>query len=51
MEAPAVRTDNSLPGKSADGMTEQVVPLSGCPIYNLFFTEHEILREGQTKDL
>lgn len=32
-------------------MIELVVPHFGYPIYNLFVTEYEILKEGQTEDL
>lgn len=46
-----VRKDNSVPAASVEGMIEQVVPHFGYPIYNLFFTEYEILREGWSEDL
>lgn len=32
-------------------MNEQAVPRFGYPIYHLFFTDYEILRERQTEDL
>lgn len=32
-------------------MTEQAVPHFGYPIYHPFYTEYEIIREGQMEDL